>query len=302
MNEPVARTIPGETDGTLRRWGADPLDTEISEADLTAGPPCTQEEAEVLTDRARNGLREFDSAMGEIVWRQAWKALGYGSARDYLLAELGSAVDGSKKKYSRRHILRLVRALEFISALQERIGEAAKDVTVTERALRGIPDHVAGEGFTNLIGEIVEKAGDDPSPDFTQEVVDEVIAQHREDQANPSELEAKEEPSAAQDEHARPGAADDLQESTDDDEERQPARDANAERAEAMARSVRFTEFAKAWRQLANLLPHLASDLNAATDQELRELSDLGEQVKEAAALIRTTREQRDSELLESKD
>lgn len=285
----------------MRRWGADPLDTNSSEAELTVGPPCTQEEAEDLTDRARNGLREFDSAMGEIVWRQAWKALGYGSARDYLLAELGSAVDSSRKTYSRRHILRLVRALEFISALQERIGESAKDVNVTERALRDIPDHVAGEGFTSLIGEIVEKAGDDPSPDFTQEVVDEVIAQHRGDQADPGELEAHEE-TPAWEERSQSGAVADMQEPDDDGEEPQAPRDTNAERTEAVARSSRFTDFAKAWRQLANSLPHLAADLTAATDQELRELSDLDEQVKEAATLIRTMREHRDSELLESKD
>lgn len=286
-------------DGTLRRWGTDPLQSD-DEVEMTPGPPCTQEEAEDLTDRARRGLKEFDSAMSEIVWRQAWKPLGYTSAREYLLAELGSEIEGNGKTYSRRHILRLVRALEFISALQERLGESAKNVDVSERELRGVPSHVAGEGFTNLIGEIVERAGDDPSADLTQEVVDEVIASHRTDIEQPREVTASEpeNPAPASTADATEADADSL-----DDDDTATAAGASAEKkADAVARSSRFTDFAKAWRQLANALPYLGADLDVATDQELRELNDIGEQVTEVAQLVHNAREARDVELLKDSD
>lgn len=286
-------------DGTLRRWGTDPLQSD-DEVEMTPGPPCTQEEAEDLTDRARRGLKEFDSAMSEIVWRQAWKPLGYTSAREYLLAELGSEIEGNGKTYSRRHILRLVRALEFISALQERLGESAKNVDVSERELRGVPSHVAGEGFTNLIGEIVERTGDDPSADLTQEVVDEVIASHRTDIEQPREVTASEpeSPAPASTADATEADADSL-----DDDDTATAAGASAEKkADAVARSSRFTDFAKAWRQLANALPYLGADLDVATDQELRELNDIGEQVTEVAQLVHNAREARDVELLKDSD
>lgn len=286
-------------DGTLRRWGTDPLQSD-DEVEMTPGPPCTQEEAEDLTDRARRGLKEFDSAMSEIVWRQAWKPLGYTSAREYLLAELGSEIEGNGKTYSRRHILRLVRALEFISALQERLGESAKNVDVSERELRGVPSHVAGEGFTNLIGEIVERTGDDPSADLTQEVVDEVIASHRTDIEQPREVTASEpeNPAPASTADATEADADSL-----DDDDTATAAGASAEKkADAVARSSRFTDFAKAWRQLANALPYLGADLDVATDQELRELNDIGEQVTEVAQLVHNAREARDVELLKDSD
>lgn len=286
-------------DGTLRRWGTDPLQSD-DEVEMTPGPPCTQEEAEDLTDRARRGLGEFDSAMSEIVWRQAWKALGYTGAREYLLAELGSEIEGNGKTYSRRHILRLVRALEFISALQERLGESAKNVDVSERELRGVPSHVAGEGFTNLIGEIVERTGDDPSADLTQEVVDEVIASHRADIEQPREV------SAAEPENPVSGSTTDATEadadSLDDDDTATAAGASAEKKADAVARSSRFTEFAKAWRQLANALPYLGADLDVATDQELRELNDIGEQVTEVAQLVQNARKARDVELMKDRD
>lgn len=287
-------------DGTLRRWGTDPLQN-TDEVEMTPGPPCTQEEAEDLTDRARRGLKEFDSAMSEIVWRQAWKALGYTGAREYLLAELGSEIEGNGKTYSRRHILRLVRALEFISALQERLGEAAKNIDVSERELRGVPSHVAGEGFTNLIGEIVEKTGDDPTADLTQEVVDEVIASHRTDIEQPREVAAPEPEKPAT---AATAGADDTEGDThnEPDDKAGGVAASAEERADAVARSSRLTEFAKAWRQLANALPYLGADLDSATDQELRELNDLGEQVTEAAQLVHDARESRDGELLKGSD
>lgn len=288
-------------DGTLRRWGTDPLRTD-DENEMTPGPPCTQEEAEDLTDRARKGLKEFDSAMSEIVWRQAWKALGYTSAREYLLAELGSSVEGTSKTYSRRHILRLVRALEFISALQERLGDAAKNIDVSERELRGVPSHVAGEGFTNLIGEIVERTGEDPSADLTQEVVDEVIAEHRTDIERPQEV-SDSEPEPPGTETTTGATSSDADWADDEEDDTTAVAAETAERrADAVARSSRFTEFAKAWRQLANALPYLGADLDAATDQELRELNDIGEQVTEAAQLVHDAREARDTELMKDSD
>lgn len=108
--------------------------------------PCTPEEARALTDQIKGATEALWSMLAEAHDRQAWRALGYGSFRDYVDAEFN---------ISRGHAYRMLDQARVIAALAE-VAQVSPsgDTGITEAAARDLKPHLT------VVKELVVEATD----------------------------------------------------------------------------------------------------------------------------------------------
>lgn len=146
---------------------------------------CSVDEAKALVTDLRASLEQFDRTITAIMATRAWKALGYQSPSQFVLAELGPDKEDpdAPGRVSRSHAYRLARLALFLYGLAERIGDEAYALELSERTMRSIPAGRGGENDKTMLDRVEAAIGerDNYEPAEAQEIVDGVIADARQE-------------------------------------------------------------------------------------------------------------------------
>ena len=268
--------------------------------------PCTPEYARELTDRAIAAAASFDSAILEIVRVRAWEALGYQDAREYLLAEF-------RDSKSRAQLYRMARLAIFMYGLEQRVGDDALALAITERSLRALPS-----GNDELVLDDIETRladAEDLTAELTQQIVDDVLAEHaersraRKDEQAAAQAEPEGWPGGGDGRLGRPQEASwdatldpdaympDIDALVDDlpglpdlapvglDLAANPAASAGGD---GFAQAEQYASLVHGLREVAAAASALPDLLDAADREELAELLELAETCAAAAAAVRS--------------
>lgn len=144
---------------------------------------CTADEARGMVDEMRVALDQLDRSLSRIMETRAWKALGYSSPAQFVMAELGpDPEDKDNGRVSKRHAYRLARLAMFLYGLAERLG--AQDnypFELSERMLRSIPTGPGGVNDQVLLDRVQQRVDEmtDPTEDDVQAILDDEITRAR---------------------------------------------------------------------------------------------------------------------------
>jgi hypothetical protein len=127
---------------------------------------CTPEEARDLTSQIAAAADSLWMLLAEAHDRGAWRALGYGSFREYVSAEFGM---------TKQRAYQLLDQARVIAAITEASGSTVVDLS--ERAARDVKPRL--KAVTDAIKEKVTAEAAAPEPERVKEIVSEVVAEER---------------------------------------------------------------------------------------------------------------------------
>lgn len=134
--------------------------------------PCTQQEAQLLTESIRRAAERIWELMLEAYERRAWSALGYPTWRDWAQQEFG---------WSQGHAYRILDQGRVIKALEEAAGRISPlgEIHLTEREARDIKGHLE-EVAASVREAIAEVQSDEVTEAETLAIVRDVVDRERE--------------------------------------------------------------------------------------------------------------------------
>lgn len=134
--------------------------------------PCTQQEAQLLTESIRRAADRIWELMLEAYERKAWAALGYPNWRDWAQQEFG---------WGKSHAYRVLDQARVIRELETAIGDVSPygEIQLTEAEARDIKGHL-DEVADSVREAIADVQGDEVSEAETATIVRDVVERERE--------------------------------------------------------------------------------------------------------------------------
>lgn len=145
----------------------------------TTTTPCSADEAKELISKAITAADEFQSAVAELLSRQAHIALGYDSPRDMIIDQFSGALlnPRTKKPLSRTHLRRLARVTWVMWVVASHTQVDIGDINLSENALRSISSAESGLEDRDLIDAMLKRIDQlgVSGPDGINEVLNEAV-------------------------------------------------------------------------------------------------------------------------------
>lgn len=151
--------------------------------------PCTADEARALIGKAASAANDFYEAVGELLSRKGYLALGYDSPRQMLSRELAGVLTNPRtgKPLSDTHLRRMTRVAWLAWSIAQTTGIDMSQLQITERQVRSISAASAGVDDLDLIedinGRLMEVGAN--GPDQVNEIVENAISTYVERQSHP---------------------------------------------------------------------------------------------------------------------
>ncbi len=171
----------------------------------SADAPCSAEEARELIQKAITAANSFQSAVGELLARDAHIALGYASGREMIVREFSGTVINPRtnKPITDNYLHRMARVAMLLWHVADITGHDAADLRLPEHALRQVSRADGGVNDVDTIDLVSERLQqlDNPSADEVNDVLEDTVRDMGRRNKNPEPVDSVPDDDTTDDSH-----------------------------------------------------------------------------------------------------